>query len=66
MFFEQRARWSFLSKAPREGYFRLFNKNAWRTQYVRIVRRLPDAMIWVVEADHVDPYFKHVLKPYAD
>lgn len=64
LLFEQRAQWSCLSEDQQDGSFRLFNKNANRTQHVKIVGQIPNAMYWVVETEAVDPYFKHVLLPY--
>ena len=60
--FEQRAAWSAVSEESREGYFRLFNKNGFRTTFVRIVDQTPNRYGWIVDVDEpVDPYFTHVL-----
>jgi hypothetical protein len=60
--FEQRAQWSALSEEPREGYFRLYNKNAGTTLHVKKVGQEPHEMVWLVEFDDVVPeYFKNVL-----
>lgn len=62
--FERRAQWSAVSEDPREGMFRLFNKNGWRTTFVRPVEQTPNRYGWIVEADApLDPYFQHVLQP---
>ena len=39
--YERRARWSFCSEPYRNGCFRLFNKNALRTAFVKIVDQCP-------------------------
>lgn len=62
--FEQRAQRSAVSEAPRAGYFRLFNKNGWRTTFVRPITQRENCAEWVVEVtEPLDPYFRHVLRP---
>lgn len=63
---EQSARWS-CSDDPREGYFRLFNKNGMRTTFVKPIRQIENEAVWIVEADEpIDPYFKNVLVKESD
>lgn len=60
--FELRARHSALSEAARDGWFRLYNKNASETFHVHPVGQLPDRMVWIVECDTVPAYFRNVLR----
>jgi len=61
---ELRAQWSFVSEPSRDGFFRLFNKNALCTTFVRPVSQCPDKMVWIVEVDEpIDPHFKNTLVP---
>lgn len=61
--FEQRAVWSACSEPAREGYFRLFNKNAQLTTFVRPLEQAKDRYGWFVEVvEPLDPYFAHVLQ----
>lgn len=62
---EQRARASFVAEPQRDGYLRLFNKNAHTTTHVRIVEKCPDRYGWIVECDEVPEYFRRVLTPEA-
>ena len=62
--FEMRARWSLVSEDIRDGWFRLYNKNAMTTTHVKPVDQVPNAAVWIVEADEpIDQYFQHVLTP---
>lgn len=63
LWLEQRAEWSFCAEPPREGYIRLFNKNALTTLFVRPVRQCENRYGWIVECDEVPDYFRHVLIP---
>lgn len=60
-FFERRALWSACADEPREGYVRLFNKNALSTLFVRIVDQCADRYGWLVECESVPDYFLYVL-----
>lgn len=61
--FERRAQWSCCSEPYKDGYFRLFNKNALKTTFVKIVGQTTNYCAWLVEAtEPIDPYFKNVLK----
>jgi hypothetical protein len=60
--FERRAEWSFVSEAPRAGWFRLFNTNALTTLFVRPMRPCEARFGWIVEVEAVPPYFRHVLR----
>lgn len=61
--YESRASWSFCSEPPRAGWFRLFNKNALRTTFVRVIGQADTEHGWIVEARApIDPYFKQVLR----
>jgi hypothetical protein len=64
--YETAAQNSFLSGEPREGFFRLFNKNRWTTTYVKPVSQVPHKFLWVVECDVIDPYFEKVLQEFID
>ena len=60
--FERRAEWSYLSTPPREGYFRLFNKNGARTTFVRPLQQAENRYGWIVQVEPpLDPYFRSVL-----
>jgi len=61
---EQKASWSFVSGPQKKGMFRLFNKNALTTMYVRPIRQSQFRYGWIVQADGpIDPHFKNVLTP---
>ena len=60
---EQQAQWSYCSDPPREGYFRLYNKNGERTTFVRPIEQSANRYGWIVEANEpLDPYFDNILK----
>lgn len=62
LYYERRAEWSFVSEPPREGLFRLFNKNSGRTMFVRPVRQAENRYGWFVEpVGEIDPCFQYVL-----
>ncbi|HYE85945.1 MAG TPA: hypothetical protein VEA16_06300 [Vicinamibacterales bacterium] len=63
--FEERAQWSFLSEPARDGYIRLFNRNADTTLHVRNLGPCAYMHGWIVECDEVPPYFANVLKPFV-
>jgi hypothetical protein len=47
--YERRAQWSVCSEPYRDGYFRLFNKSALRTTFVKIVDQCPNCCGWIVK-----------------
>ena len=64
--YERRAAWSFCSDPYKDGWFRLFNKNALKTTFVRVIEPCATRHGWVVETtkdNPVDPYFQSVLRP---
>ena len=63
LLYECRAQWSFCSEPYRDGYFRLFNKNALRTTFVRNLGPCPNRHGYYVELEgECDPYFKNILQ----
>ena len=59
---DKRARNSFLSKPERVGYVRLFNKNANRTTYYKIIKLCQSRYGFIVERKSpIDPYWKECL-----
>ncbi len=66
VFYEQRARWSFLSEERMPGWVRLFNKNAGSTLHARVVRQVPNRAEYIVEVDNVPDYFLNVLRPVTE
>lgn len=60
---ELRGDYSALSEPRKEGFFRLYNKNAAETLYVKPVSQVPNRAVWIVETESVPRYFIHVLTP---
>lgn len=55
---------SFLAKPKRKGHIRLYNKNAWKTTYYKIVEQCANKRAFIVERkSRVDPYWKHLVFP---
>lgn len=64
---ENRAQWSGLSGPRKDGYFRLFNKNAAETIYVKPIKQPATHYGWIVELDGERPeYFHNILKTEAE
>ena len=58
---------SFLAKPIRKGYLRLYNKNAWRTPYYKIVEQCKNKRAWIVERKTpIDPYWKNSINPITN
>ncbi len=62
---EGRCDHTFMAGPPKDGFFRLYNKNGYETLYVRPVDKLDYEMTWIVEVDgEVPDYFKSTLRPF--
>lgn len=61
---ERRAEFAHTVKPEKEGYIRLYNKNAFRTSYYKIIEPCKDIFAWIVEPEtEVDPYWINLVKP---
>lgn len=60
---DELVRSSFLAKPERKGFIRLYNKNAWRTTYHRIVEQSYNRRGWIVEVGKVPAYWKNHFLP---
>jgi hypothetical protein len=61
LWLNRRAEQSAISGPIRNGYMRLFNKNAGETVYVKVVAQSFTRHGWIVELDEVPTYFKNIL-----